>query len=104
MALKSPVKNLYETIIILRPNLGDEDIGKSISLLETSIKNYGGSIVKIDDPVRRKFTHKIKGFKDGFYISVLFNSPSELPNTLKRTLAISDDVLRYVVVRKEAIK
>ena len=104
MALKAPVKNLYETIIILKPNLGDEDIEKNISLLGTSIKNYGGSIVKIDDPVRRKFTHKIKGFKDGFYISVLFNSPPELPNTLKRTLAIADDVLRYIVVRKEAIK
>ena len=77
MALKAPVKNLYETIIILKPNLGDEDIEKNISLLGTSIKNYGGSVVKVDDPVRRKFTHKIKGFKDGFYISVLFNSPSD---------------------------
>lgn len=101
MALKTALKNLYEVIVILRPNVSDQDLEKNISLVETSIKNYGGSIVKVDEPVKKRFTHKIKAFKDGFYISVLFNSPPELPNTLKRTLSIADDVLRYIIVRKQ---
>ncbi|OGI18939.1 MAG: 30S ribosomal protein S6 [Candidatus Melainabacteria bacterium RIFCSPHIGHO2_02_FULL_34_12] len=98
---KAPVKNLYEALIIIKPNLSDDDIEKNISQVESAIKNYGGNIVRIEEPVRRKFTHKIKSFKEGYYISFLFNAPPESPNTLKRTLIISDDVLRHVVLRRE---
>ena len=97
---KAPVKNLYEAIVIVKSNIGDDGIEKNINQLESAIKNYGGNIVRIDEPVRKKFTHRIKGLKEGFYISILFNSPPELPNTLKRTLAIVDDVLRYVILKK----
>ena len=99
---KAPVKNLYEVIVIVKSNIGDDGLEKNIMQLESSIKNYGGNVVKIEEPVRKKFTHKIKGTKEGFYVSVLFNSPPELPNTLKRTLSIADDVLRYIVLRKES--
>ena len=99
---KAPVKNLYEVIVIVKSNIGDDGLEKNIMQLESSIKNYGGNVVKIEEPVRKKFTHKIKGAKEGFYVSVLFNSPPELPNTLKRTLSIADDVLRYIVLRKES--
>ena len=101
MAIKTPVKNLYETIVILRPNLGEDDLEKNIVQIESAIKNYGGNIVKIEEPMRKRLTHKIKNYKEGFYVSIHFNSPPELPNTLKRTLTIVDDVLRYIVVRKE---
>ena len=99
--LKAPVKNLYEAVVVVKPNLGEDDLEKNISQVESAIKNYGGSIVKIDEPVRKRFTHKIKGFKEGYYISILFNSPPELPNTLKRTLTIADDVLRHMIIKKE---
>ena len=100
MIIKAPTKNLYEVLVIIKPNLSDSELEKNLSQLESSIKNYGGSIVKTEEPIRRKFTHPIKGFKDGYYLSVLFNSPPELPATLKRTLSISDYILRSIVVRK----
>ena len=83
---KAPVKNLYEVIVIVKSSVGDDGLEKNIMQLEAAIKNYGGSVVKIEEPSRKKFTHKIKGSKEGYYVSVLFNSPPELPNTLKRTL------------------
>ena len=99
--LKTPAKNLYEVVVVIKSNINDDDLDKSIDQIESSIKNYGGSIVKSDEPTRKRFTHKIKGFKEGYYLSMLFNSPGEVPNMLKRTLAISDDVLRYVVIKRE---
>lgn len=99
--LKTSAKNLYEVNIILKPTLSDDEIEKNINQVETTIKNGGGSVTKIDEPVRRRFTHKINSVKDGYYISFLFNAPAELPNTLKRTLSISDDVLRHIIVKKE---
>ena len=99
--LKAPVKNLYEVVIILKANLSDEDLDNSISRVVSAIKNYGGNVVKVDEPVQRRFTHRIKGIKDGLYISILFNSPPEFPNTLKRTLSIADDILRYTLISRE---
>ena len=99
--LKAPVKNLYDALIVIRPNLNEDGLDHSISQIESSIKNYGGSIVQMEEPSRKRFTHKIKGFKEGYYVSVLFNSPPEAPNMLKRALSISDDVLRYAIVKKE---
>lgn len=99
--LKAPVKNLYEAVIVIRPNISEDDLEKNISQVESAIKNYGGNIVKIDEPVRKRFTHKIKGFKEGYYVSILFTSQPELPSTLKRTLVIADDVLRHIIIRNE---
>ncbi len=98
--VKTQTKNLYEALIILRPNLSDDDLEKSVTQIESAVKNYGGTIVKTDKPNRNKLSHKIKEFKDGFFLSMLFSSAPELPNTLKRTLSITDDVLRYVLIRK----
>ncbi len=99
--LKTPTKNLYELLVVIKSNINDDDVDKNMDQIESSIKNYGGNIVKSDEPTRKRFTHKIKGFKEGYYVSILFNSPPEAPNMLKRTLSISDDVIRYVIVKKE---
>ncbi len=99
--LKAPVKNLYEVLVVIKSNINDDDLDKNIDQIEAAIKNYGGSIVKTDEPMRKRFTHKIKGFKEGYYVSILFNSPSEAPNMLKRTLSISDDVIRHTIVKRE---
>ena len=101
MAVKEIKKNLYEVVMVLKANINDDDMEKNISQVTSAIKNYGGNVVKVEDPVHRKFTHRMDGVKEGFYISILFNSAPEVPNTLKRTLNISDDVLRFILVRKE---
>ena len=99
--VKTQIKNIYELLIILRPTLSEGDLEKNIQQIETAIKNHGGTVVKTDKPYRSKLAHKIKEFKDGFYVDLIFNAPPELPNILKRTLSITDDVLRYMIVKKD---
>ena len=101
MVVKASIKNLYELLVVLKPTLSEKDLDGAINQVQDSIKNFGGNIVKSDELIRRRFTHTMKGFKEGFYISMIFNSPPELPNTLKRTLAVSDDVLRHVILKIE---
>lgn len=101
MVIKTQIQKTYEVLIVLKSNLSEEDIETNITQVESAIRNYGGSLIKVHDPFRKSFTHKIKGFRDGYYISILFSSLPDVPNTLKRTLSISDDVLRYMVLKKE---
>ncbi len=102
--VKTLVKKIYEATIVLKSNVGEDDLERIISQVEATIKNNGGTIVRTEDPNRRRFSHKINGIKEGYYISLVFNSSSELPNILKRNLAVSDDILRYMIIRKEEIK
>ncbi len=102
--LKTPVKNLYEALIVIKPNLNEDGLDKNITQIESSIKNYGGNIVQMDEPSKKRLTHKINGFKEGYYLLVVFNSSSEVPNLLKRSLSISDDVIRHIIVKKETAK
>lgn len=99
--MKAAVKNLYEAMIVIKPNLNEDGLDKCVEQIQSSIKNYGGSIVQIDEPSKKRLTHKIKGFKEGNYLLVVFSSPSEVPNLLKRSLSISDDVVRHIIVKKE---
>lgn len=101
MAVKSPQKNLYEVTVILKPNLSEDNVDKALGQIESTIKSFGGDILNVTEPNLRRFAHRIKTTKDGFYISILFNSPPDLPNTLKKSLSIMDDVLRYLLARKE---
>ena len=39
--LKTAVKNLYELLVIIKPNINDDDLDKTITQIESSIKNYG---------------------------------------------------------------
>lgn len=102
VAVKTQQKNLYELTYITKPNLKEDNKQKIIDQIESSIKNFGGDISNVSEPDFRRFAHKIKGFKEGEYITVLFTSPPDAPNILKRTLLINDDVLRFVVVKKES--
>jgi small subunit ribosomal protein S6 len=99
--VKTVIKNTYEVNVVFKGNLSEDELEKNITQIESTIKSSGGAVSKIEDPLRRRFTHKMKGIKEGFYVNFIFTSPPELPNTLKRNLSISDDVLRYMVIRKE---
>lgn len=102
MPVKTQQKNLYELTYITKPNTKDDSKQKISEQVESSIKNFGGDILNVSEPELKRLAHKIKGFKEGNYISLQFNSPPEVPNTLKKILLISDDVLRFIVVRKES--
>ena len=100
MATKQQNKNTYEAIIVLNPNMNDNELDKSISEIESAIQSYSGNIIKTDELQKRRLTHKIDGNKDGIILSIHFNSPPEAPNTFKRTLSINDNVLRHIIIRK----
>lgn len=95
------IKNTYELFFTLKPTLGEDELEKNIVQIENSIKNYGGEIIRSDQPMRSRFAHKMKGFRDGYYVSLIFNSNGEVPNLLKRALSISDAVLRHIIVVKK---
>ena len=91
----------YETMLITTAPLDDEAtaalVGKFKSLIEAN-----GTIDSIDEWGKRKLAYPIEDETEGVYYLYNFESGSEFPAELQRVLKITDGILRYLVVKKEA--
>lgn len=88
----------YELMVILTPTLGDEDLENLISKIEALLKKQKAKIEKIDKWGKRKLAYPIKQFSEGFYIVITFSAETKSIKELKRVLAITDDVVRDMVI------
>ncbi|HBG16276.1 MAG TPA: 30S ribosomal protein S6 [Firmicutes bacterium] len=90
---------LYESVIVFNPQLDEENLEKAIARVEEVIKNGAGEITKLDRWGKRRLAYEVKGFTEGFYLLIEMNAPSSTSQELDRVLRISDDVIRYLIIR-----
>lgn len=91
--------NTYENIVILNANLSDEEIEKATGKIKDVITNAGGEILKTDAWGRRKLAYEIKKQKKGFYLLLLFRSPSSVIKKLEDYYKVYDPVIKYMVIK-----
>jgi small subunit ribosomal protein S6 len=85
---------------IIRPNIEEEEaLDAVIAKFQEIITSRGGEIVKAEKWGRRKLAYEIEGFTDGFYMVVDFKAESAVSAELERVLKITDEVIRYLLVR-----
>ena len=75
--------NIYENIVILNASLGDEEIETASGKIKDLITNSGGEILNTEVWGRRKLAYEIKKQKKGFYLLLVFKSPSAAIKNLK---------------------
>lgn len=92
--------NNYEVLYIIDGALDEEATNATIAKYESLVTGSGGSVEKTEKWGMRKFAYPINHKEEGFYVLMTFTAPSELPRELERQMRISDEVMRYMVVRK----
>ena len=96
-----PALRDYELVVILSPEIEEQNIGPSIEKLQQSIKARGGEIVDTNHWGRRRLAYPIKRQLEGNYvISQIKLDPAEVPG-LESGLRISEEVLRHLVIRSD---
>lgn len=88
----------YETIFILRPDLGESIQKESIRRFENIVRTSGGEIIETDEWGFRELAYHIKGERRGFYIRLDYGGNGATMNEIERNLKLSDSVLRYLSV------
>ncbi len=91
--------NKYESIVVFKTQLEEE---KRVSLLEKfkSIIESDGKIESVDEWGVKRLAYEINKCNEGFYYLINFEADSELPKELERNYRISEDVIRYNIIRK----
>ncbi|HEX5591701.1 MAG TPA: 30S ribosomal protein S6 [Candidatus Limnocylindrales bacterium] len=91
----------YELMLVLRPDAPDERISAIIDRTTRQIAADGGQIVKVAPWGRRRLAYPIERYREGSYHIVVFEAPSTTILEVERTLLITEEVLRHLVVRQE---
>ena len=92
--------NKYESIVIINPNVDEEGI-KALTSRFTDLINTDGKVEKVDELGKRKLAYEVKKFEEGFYAVFYFEANPTLITELERNYRITDEILKFIVVRKE---
>ncbi len=92
--------NKYESIIIINPVVEEEGI-KNLITKFSDIINNDGKVESVEEMGKRKLAYEIKKFQEGYYILINFEANPTLVAELERNYRITDEVIKFIVVRKE---
>lgn len=91
--------NAYETMYILRPDLGEEQTDQAIEKYQTLLNEQGAQNVETQHRGKRRLAYEIDRHKEGIYIQMNYSSPGEAIGILERSMRLSDDVIRYLTIK-----
>ena len=92
--------NKYESVIIINPNLEAESIKALIEKFSNLI-NSNGTVSSVEEVGKKKLAYEIKKNKEGYYVVFKFESKPEAIAELERIYRITDEVIKFIVVKEE---
>ena len=92
--------NKYESVIIINPS-ADEDKVKSLIDKFSDLINKQGKVTKVDTLGNKKLAYEVKKNKEGIYVVFYFEAEPTLIAELERNYRITDEVIKFIVVKDE---
>ena len=88
----------YETIVIMDPDLSDDERSPVFQRLEDLISKEKGLLVEIDNWGTKKLAYEIRKKKRGFYSRIDYCGTGTLVDEIERFFRIDDRVIKYMTV------
>lgn len=92
---------VYETMYILRSDLGDEQVEQAISKYQNLLQEQGAEEIEIQHRGKRRLAYEIKKQRDGIYVQMNYQAPGTVVAPLERAMRLSDEVIRYLTIKQE---
>jgi small subunit ribosomal protein S6 len=92
----------YETMYILRSDLGDELVDQTINKYQTLLKDQGAEDIETQHRGKRRLAYEINRQREGIYVQMNYAAPGNAIAVLERTMRLSDEVIRFLTIKPEA--
>lgn len=92
---------IYETMYILRPDLGEERVGQAIAKYQNYLQEQGAQDVEVQHRGKRRLAQLIKKQRDGIYVQMNYRGNGSLVAGLERSMRLSEEVIRYLTIHKQ---
>ena len=91
--------NKYESVVIINPNVEENSLKELIERFQTLI-NTDGKVEQVNELRKKKLAYEIKKNKEGYYVVYDFEANPSLIAELERNYRITDEVIKFIVVKK----
>ncbi|AFQ46434.1 MULTISPECIES: 30S ribosomal protein S6 [Desulfosporosinus] len=91
----------YELLYIIRPDLDEEATTALVDRLAGLVASNGGANLTVEKWGKRRLAYEIDDYKEGQYILMNFEGEGRTSQEIERVMKISDDVIRFLTVRKD---
>ena len=93
--------NKFEAVIILEPNTEETIIEEILELIKNKIEEDDGKVTNLEKIGLKYLAYEIKNNKQGYYIVIQFKSEQSTTAELERLFRITEEVMKFIVVRKD---
>ena len=91
--------NKYESVVIINPNVEENSLKELIERFQTLI-NTDGKVEQVNELGKKKLAYEVKKNKEGYYVVYDFEANPSLIAELERNYRITDQVIKFIVVKK----
>jgi len=94
----------YETMVVLRPDLTDEQRDSELAKFEAFLRKNGASEIQVTIRGRQRLAYPIKSFVDGIYVLYTFDANPQVVAPVQKLLSTPTagaelNVLRHITFR-----
>ncbi|AHJ27618.1 30S ribosomal protein S6 [Nodularia spumigena CS-584] len=95
------MSTVYETIYILRPDLGEEQVEQAIAKYQGLLTEQGAENIEIQNRGKRRLAYEIKKHRDGIYVQMNYTGPGTAIAPMERAMRLSEEVIRYLTIKQD---
>jgi small subunit ribosomal protein S6 len=88
----------YELTVLIHPDL-EADLDAPLAKVRDIVTSAGGTITNEDNWGKKKLAYAINRDEFGIYVYMDIELPADAPLKISNTLNITDEVLRYLLVK-----
>lgn len=89
----------YELMLVVQPDLDEEGLTALMERITQTITDHGGEVIKVEPKGRRELAYPIRRHRSGQYVLLHAALEQTSMQELERTIKLSEDILRYLLVR-----
>ena len=90
----------YQLLYIVSSAINEEQREDVIKKVESIITKNGGVIEGTEKSGMKKFAYPINYRSEGFYVLVNFTAEDKAPNVIAKTLNITDNIVRQMILQR----
>jgi len=89
----------YEVMMIVRPDVVEEEFDKLVTTIEGHIGTAGGTLKGTERMGKRRLAYEVRGFNDGTYVLYNVEGEGKIIAEIERRLRVTEPVIKFITVR-----
>ena len=94
--------NKYELALVVSAKIEDDARTAAVEKAKEYITRAGGTVTEVEDWGKKKLAYEIQKMSEGYFYFIQFEAAATTPAAVEQDVRIMDNVLRFLVVKKEA--